>query len=139
MYQLGLILLKSLESYRDEGITSIQDESLELREDAVANVLPEDDFQRAISDACDFIIRLKKSGLNIILPEDQNDCQDRFELLVNLLSTEKGIAGDKTDWLTDEMVKCAAFTIGARICSMQHHLAKKAARDRMKKMISAYQ
>lgn len=99
----------------------------------------EADLQKAISDACDFIIRLKKSGLNIILPDDQDQCKDRFELLVNLLMTEKGFPGDRPDWLTDQLIQSAAYTIGARIYSMQPHLVEPSLRDRMKAVISENQ
>lgn len=108
-------------------------------DETVQKSATEDDLQKAVSDACDFIIRLKKSGLNIILPDDQDQCRDRFELLVNLLMTEKGFPGDRPDWLTDQMMQSAAYTIGARIYSMQPHLAEPSLRDRMKAVINETQ
>ncbi|GLS35042.1 hypothetical protein GCM10010869_06300 [Mesorhizobium tianshanense] len=85
----------------------------------------EEEFQRAISDACDFIVRLKKCGLNIVLPEDEGQCQERFEALVNFLATEKGFSDERPEWLTDEMMERAARTIGSRIYSMQQHLRER--------------
>lgn len=96
-----------------------------LGDESVQRVATEEEFQKAISDACDFIVRLNKCGLNIILPEDEGDCQWRFELLVNLLVTEKGYMDDQPEWLTREMEQRAARTIGARIYNMQQHLAER--------------
>ncbi|MER9337420.1 hypothetical protein NKJ06_26125 [Mesorhizobium sp. M0293] len=94
-------------------------------DEAVPKVTAEEQFQRAIHDACDFIVRLKKCGLNIVLPEDEGQCQKRFEALVNFLVTEKGFPDDRPEWLADEMVQRAARTIGSRIYSMQQHLQER--------------
>lgn len=109
-----------------------------LRDEATPRVATEEEFQRAIFDACDFIVRLKKCGLNIVLPEGDGQCQERFELLVNFLATEKGFSDDRPEWLTDEMMQRSAKTIGSRIYSMQQHLLEQPVRERMKALLNGF-
>lgn len=104
----------------------------------IPRISTEEEFWTAIHNACDFIIRLKKCGLNIVLPEDERQCQRRFEAFVDFIVTEKVFSGDRPEWITDELVRRGAETIGARIYSMQQHLDEDPVLNRMKAIANGY-
>lgn len=112
---------------------------LGLGDEAIPRTSTEEEFWTAIHNTCDFIIRLKKCGLNVVLPEDEKQCQRRFEGLVDFIVTEKGFSGDRPEWMTDELVRRGAETIGARIYSMQQHLVERPVLNRMKAIVNGFQ
>ncbi|NTA19861.1 hypothetical protein [Agrobacterium tumefaciens] len=107
-----------------------------LGREATQRVSTEEEFWAAIHSACDFIIYLKKSGLNIVLPEDETSSRRRFETLVHFIMTEQGVTNDRPAWLTDELVRRGAETVGARIDSMQQHLFEPPVLDRMRAIVN---
>lgn len=98
----------------------------------------EEDFWTAIHSSCDFIVLLKKSGLNVVLPEGDKQCQRRFEVLVDFILTKNGLSADRPKWMTDDLVRRGAETVGARIHSMQQDLIEAPILDRMKTIVDGF-